>query len=492
MARATDPFIDSDKSNHTNRRFSVAWVLLFALLMVKAVLIFSIPVSNQYNGDALDYGTKASHLVTHGTFKRVTAPTVPGDIAGQYSDFRPPGFPVIVAALMWIGGQTPSKVNASTSILNFTLDAIVCTMLLGFALQVSPRRSHQLFAAAIIGLQPWTSSFVTATYPDTVVTFLAVAGVAALTRYIGANSRKGEVWAMLAGSLALSAGSLVRPEMILFPPAMTAAAWYLKHRSRRAACPVGVMAMVAALPLLVAIALNVGYRWTVENKVAIYGEFQAQTPGLVKWVQTWTGTGKAKEDILWGPFQISQEEFEKLDEGIFSSAEEKKQLAEIATKVRERGYMTKDEDRIFGRIAEKKISEKPLNYYLFVRLYNAGHYWINLSSANYLLANQIKLPRSASKAVTGFFFGFKILVLSFAVWGFGLALRQVFVMDNNKNTNTDFVIFLVLGLLFVLIRTMVFSFYANAIEFRYVLPAWPFVVSAGIYGLLVVIGKVRQ
>lgn len=483
MARPTDQFIDSDKSDPTSRGATAAWVLLLVLLMLKAVLIFSIPVLNHYNGDAYDYGAKASHLITHGTFKRVTAPTSSGDIAGHYSDFRPPGFPVIIAGLMWVGGQTPGEVNASTRVLNFTLDAIVCAILLGLALQISPQRSHRLVAAAIIGLQPWTSAFVIATYSDTVVTFLAVVGVMALTRYIGASSRRVEVWAMLCGSLALSASSLVRPEMILFPPAMTAAAWYLRHRSSRTACSVGLIAMVAALPLLLAVALNVGYRWTVESKLAIYGELQVQTPGLVKWVQTWTGSGKAKEDILWGPFQISQEEFEKLDERIFSSRDEKKILGEIAARARERGYMTKGEDQVFDQIAEKRIKENPLNYYLLVRLYNTGHYWINLSSAYYLLENQAKLPRIVSKMVSGFFFGFKVVVLFFALLGFGLAIRQVFLISSNKNTSTDAVFFVALGLLFVLMRTAVFSFYANVIEFRYMLPAWPFVVIAAVFGL---------
>lgn len=382
-------------------KFYKAYLLLFLILFLRALLVFSTPVSDKLNGDAFDYVGKANHLITYGEFKKVTPPDLPTDIAGYYSDFRPPGFPVIISALIFAGGNSPNEINLSTKILNFFLDALTCIILFQLVLSKFRKNSTQYVAAAAIGLQPWTSSFVTATYPDTTVAFLVVTGVALLPRYVNGTSRAQEITSVFFASMALSIGALIRPELIVAPPVLIATALYLKFRRNDRFCKLAWIALIAIIPFLLSIALNMGYRWTVEKKLAVYGKFEHQTPGLNKWILTWIGSAKSKEDIMWGPFQISQKEFKNLPQSAFSDTKEKEILSEIAEKSRQRGYLTKAEDDVFREVAEKRIQEDPLTYWLYGRIYNSIHFWVNTGSASYLLHHQARLPALASKAITG-------------------------------------------------------------------------------------------
>jgi len=153
--------------------------------------------------------------------------------------------------------------------------------------------------------------------------------------------------------------------------------------------------------------------------------------------------------------------------------------------------MTKNEDAVFMRVAEARIAQDPLNYYLMVRAYNSVHYWVNLASASYLLQNQAKLSRSASKFVTGLFLSFKAIILCFAIYGFYAAFKIKFISPIPSKYNELAGYFVLLGVVFVLMRTFLFAFYVNAVEFRYVTPAWPFVIFAAVFGMISIINQKR-
>lgn len=457
-------------------------VLVFAALMLaKAALVFSVAVPDQLNGDAFDYAEKAQYLVRHGSFPPLRQNTRPSDASGSYSDFRPPGYATVLAALIKVGGDGAQRINRSARALNFAADLATSTILLLFVLQLSTTSRRKVLGAFIIGIQPWTSAFVASTYPDTLVMWLATLGVAAFAVACSAQASRRRCIAILSGSTFLSLGALLRPEFSLVLPLMTVAALALTQSQRRLRTSVWALATWAAVPFVLMLAVNMSYRWSVAKEIAVYGQFQHQTPGLFKWVATWMGSLKTKEDIMWGPFQVHMSDLEQLPLSAYGNEDTKSHLLAIAKNVKARGYLTKEEDDDFARAADQNIQRNPLGYWVVNRVYNAVHLWVNLGSATYLLEHQAALGKTMSRVVSGFSLAAKLALLGLALWGFAAASRALFIGGQQPLQDSWALPFVILSLLMFALRTSFFGLYLDWIEFRYSIVAWPSVLAGALF-----------
>jgi len=459
-------------------RHSRAWAIYFALVIFKMALAICMPLEDRLSGDEVYYVGKARYLYRHGTYPAIERP-VSAERTLSYSDFRPPGYAMYVAAFLPFG-ETHADLRRCIRWSQFLLDVAYTTLLLGVALQFNRAKGFPIASAALLGIQPWTSAYIASIYPDTLVAFLATTGILGLSIFVGAGKWSARVPALLSGSTLLSLSFGIRPEMVVLAPALVLIALMLAKRktSWRAVAAYG---MLSALPFSALVGLNIAYRWHVERQFRIFGEFRHATPGLNRWTQTWIGLQTLKEELLFGGLTrggMDVGRFARLPKRAFADAAERNALESIVKNAHARGYMTVEEDDAFMEIARARIAADPLTYYLWTRVYNSFHLWINMSNAAHYLSGMALVPRGVSKLLTAAMFIVKIAILfGFLGGACAVALRWPLAMQAWHAS------FVLLGASFVTMRTFVVGFYVNHAESRYALAAWPLVLIVALYGL---------
>lgn len=473
------------RTTMTTTRDTMAILTVFTLLMAaKLFLLLQVPLPEAWHGDAGDYVGKALYFNAHGEFPRIRS-AAPDRPALAYSDFRPPGYPLFVAALLGFGKSVP-EITQSVRLAHFGLDLVTTGLLLWIVWRFHGAVGYRWLAALLLGVQPWTSAFILTLNPDTLTTFLLVSGVMLLALFVTGTGGWTRSLALLGASGLISLTFLIRPEMIVFAFALLllglALTWpALKWRG------VARYGVLAAIPFLAVTGANMAYRWQVAQEIRIYGEFRHSTPGLVQWTKTWIGSQTDKEQVIWGPLMIGPAGFAALPARAFSDEAERQQLIEVARAVAARGAMTAAEDRLFGSVAEQSIARDPMTYYVWNRLYSAANFWVNLNNASHYLHAFSLLPGALSKLLTGGFLTLKLVILGFFVVGLVLfpyrgqpAVRERWYLT-----------FLLLGLAFVLMRTLYFGGIVGYVEYRYAVVAWPFVLALALYGIAGLWGRFR-
>jgi hypothetical protein len=459
-------------------RISPAWTLFMALMAIKLALVLGMNPADEFHGDEPSYVHKARYFRLYGAFPVVEN----ADEAKQslvYSDFRPPGYPVFVSVFVPFA-RSNAQLRQLVRLAQFWMDAATTALLLFVACKFHRAMSFHLASAFILGIQPWTSAYVTAIYPDTLTAFLTVAGILGLAWFGGTGDRTGRPLALLWGSTCLALTFLVRPEMIVIVPVLVLIA--MSQALHRQPWQRYVLyGLLSAVPYLVSVGVNIAYRWQVARQLRIYGEFIHATPGLDRWVQTWIGTQTLKEELQFGGLtraRMSPARFAQMPAHAFVNDDERSTLSELVRNVNERGHMTVEEDAVFMKIAQSRIDADPWTYYLWTRLYNTLHLWINMSNATHYLRGFALLPREFSRVLTGGFLILKIAILLGFVGGAAGLHARFKQMASTWHNN-----FLLLGTACVLVRTLMFGFFKNHAEFRYALVAWPFVLVVALYGL---------
>lgn len=450
-----------------DRRVLLPLAVLSVLLLLKYAIVFSAPLKDVLVGDEHDYLGKAMSIWRSGSVhsREVTEGKL------QYTDFRPPGYPLVVAPLLWFGDSL-RELRSSLRFFQCTLDLLVTLFLFHLCCSFSRGLPYRFAAAVGLGVQPFTNGFVTSGYSDTVVTFLVTAGVAALWRYRSQGAKSPALW-LVAGSVFLSASFAMRPEMIIFAFALMA----LAVLSRRVAWSRRLRdAVVAAVPFLLVVGGLVAYRMQVHGEMRIYGKFLGATPGLMQWSQTWAGSEKTKTKVVWG-LPKGEDPMKVLPGRAFDSEQEKTLVRGLVDRVARSGEYTAEDDGMMGELARARIARNPFRYHLAVPLYQSVHGWLNLETSSGYLHFFSRLPRALSRSAVGLMLLLRVGFLVLAVVG-GVALWRQWRANSLDRTAA----FLALGLFFVLSRTVFFGFFVKWVEARYLLPAWPFVIALAAYG----------
>lgn len=455
---------------------SILWMIFFALMIVKLVLLLLTPLSDSLSGDEANYVSKARYLCKYSRFPPVQA-VEEGEI--RYSDFRPPGYPAFVAALMPPGG-TIQALRHRVSIVQYILDLMVTTFVLFVTFRFSSANSFRTVAALVIGIQPWTSAYIVSIYPDTLTMFLAVTGLLFLT--LSGSCRKAGVRSaiILLGGLLLSLSLVVRPEMIALACIMLGVVCVitLGAFSWRVWFLYGAL---AGASFMFAISLNVAYHWQTEHRVRIVGELRHATPGFSRWIGTWIGPQHWKEELLFSRMTnetINELYAKRLSKRVLTDSAELDTFIDIARNVQVRGHMTMEDDRRFEEMALARIAVSPWSYYVWGRLFNSCHFWVNLSNATHVLHGLARCPRVVSRCLTVSLLLFKVVLLLFAAGGGMAAWRGWRRLTQSWHGRV-----VLAGAIFVLLRTTMLSFGFNTAEHRYALVAWPFVLVLALYGL---------
>lgn len=376
-------------------------------------------------------------------------------------------------------GKGFRAVNISTRVLNVAADLALCILLLRLCLSFTPSVPVRCIFAAALVLQPWTSQCIRDIQPDTLAALLTAAGIAALAVFVIARKSSAARNWLLTGSALLSATFLMRPEMIVFTPFLVCLAMLLRWAGWQSFL---AYSAIAALPFFVSVALNVAYRLRAEGKPAVFGKFQYEWPGLLRWTGTFVGSEPVKtRGIVWcrtlGPMATP---FDRLPARAFDNPSEKARVREVYERIRAQGRMTAADDAVFMAIANERIQRNPMRWYLGVHLCNVLGHWLDVTNLTELKGDVFQFLRSrglSDKACVAAYLGLKVLILLFflvdCLW---LALRGRRCVD--KKTLG----LLLMGLAFVVARTVFFAFYNNHIEQRYMVTAWPFVLLMACHG----------
>lgn len=225
------------------RRSDLGWILLLAAA-ARAVLY--LVWSPELAGDAATYHQLAARVAGGEGF--VTA-------AGEPTSWRPPVYPLFVAAVYLVTGVVPEAVRW------FQLPVDLATV--GLTWWLAGRlfgRGAGIVAGVLVAVNLGTASASGRVLSETLFTFFLVASAAALLEAARAEGdRRLRIWAVVAGLLL--GGAVLTKGIVVFYPALAAGALWLWLRRRGRS---GGRAL-AAPGLLLAAFLVTLVPWTVRN-----------------------------------------------------------------------------------------------------------------------------------------------------------------------------------------------------------------------------------
>jgi 4-amino-4-deoxy-L-arabinose transferase-like glycosyltransferase len=232
----------------------MSWLMRFeryagriAIGVAAAVFIFGIVYGVSLEDrlrfpDEREYLTLADNLVDHGAYTRDgTQPTA----------YRPPGYPVALAALRWLGADL-----TVLRLLNFALLSLTVVAVYALARELGGRTAGAI-GALVVGAYPFYLYLAGTLYPQTLAMLLLVAGLLALARAPHVSGRRQAALAA-AGGLAFGYLAVTVPTFIW---SFVAVLVWLGIRHRAVAAKLVAIALPAALALPVA--------WTVRNAIEL-------------------------------------------------------------------------------------------------------------------------------------------------------------------------------------------------------------------------------
>ena len=191
-----------------------------------------------------------------------------------------------------------------------------------------------------------------------------------------------------------------------------------------------------------------------------------------------------KQFMLWYWCEGIAIELGQFPDHAFDSDTEKSTLTKIlSATVAENRPLTEEENSLFDAVATERSLRYPWRNVL-VGIYNSVYYWTTPQGNIGVLASCVprRFPSIFHDALNTLIIGLKVPTVLFALVG-------GFIAYQHRLKNSDaFIYFLLLGGLFVILRTLFLCIYFPAPEVRYVIPAWPFVMILsfnGVKGLLV-------
>ncbi len=148
--------------------------------------------------------------------------------------------------------------------------------------------------------------------------------------------------------------------------------------------------MVKAGILVAAVALVPLIPWTLRNlntlhrfeplapRYADQGEFVPM--GFNRWVKTWMADYVSVEEIYWS-VPGDEMDVEKLPSRAFDSAEQRTQTAQLLSDYNQVQSVTPPLDRRFEQLAEQRIHDHPLRYYIWLPAVRIADMWLRPRTA---------------------------------------------------------------------------------------------------------------
>lgn len=449
-----------------------------AVLYVTAVVRY--PSDRLPNGDAYDYVPRAAAMVDHwqGRPAPLERPAQYRDPLGPFENtvtVRPPGYPFLIAMLMAFGRENRT-VNVTACLLNAIADMSLTTAAFLLCMTFCASLPLRCVFATLVAVQPWTSANLTLIVPDNLAAALAFFGIGALALYVHAEKPLRALLLLSAGSGILSAAFLLRPEMIVWVPLLTAAALLMRRQAWKKTVAHGG---VASLFFLAFLGICVADRYGLEGKLTPFRRFDDPRPGLWAWTQTFSAPEPVKCGILFLWYKGENFPVSELPAQAFDDDGQRARVEEIYGRIRRQGRMMAADDAALMEIARERIQRHPLRYRIAVPLRNFFLEWFDPGNpfqpeGIFFRVLRALLGTADARPVSLFFRAIVLLLFLGDL---------LLLLGNGLRRRSSLAAFFTLGSLFAVTRPALFAFYHGYVEARYMVPVWPFILVMACHGI---------
>ncbi len=350
---------------------------LFATLAavgLRLLFIFRFP---GVTTDSFIYGDIAKNWLRHGIYGL----SGPDAISPTY--IRLPGYPAFLAAVFAIFGMEHYR---AVLVLQMFVDIGTCFLIADMARRLlSPRAAIAAFLLA--GLCPFLASYAAAALTETwEIFFTALAldfAIAGLMSPPGMRSWLGCGVAIGGAILLRPDGGLLLMAIELYLMVRPVRAWRGKTRAG-APAPHLHLARVGLILAFVSLAPLVP--WGLRNLHTLH-RFQPLAPryanqedefvpaGFNRWMKTWIADYASVEEIYW-PVPGDTVEAAKLPARAFDSEAQQQQTVQLLADYNDALHVTPELDARFAALAEQRIRDAPLRYYLRLPFLRIADMWL--------------------------------------------------------------------------------------------------------------------
>ena len=450
-----------------NKRFSLRregpCLLLILLLAIQSLVVmkYGTEVRN-LSGDEHYYVKRSGWIIRHGRLPKADKAhydAQEGKTFRKWSDFRPQGYPLFLAALGIDENNHPDRRKAATAIQLLLISIVLMTLL---RLVPDPFPAKWI-AAVAFGVQPWTFEFAASLYPDSLNASLYALGCILLARSPYFGGRPATFLPGVFSGVLLGACMFLRPEMFLFsffPVAILGVRSIVFKTGNKKTFSCAMACFVAIASFFV---IFVGHRLWFEGR--LFAQFVHVTPGLEEWGKTWIGTERERYGLVWG-LREGKKGFDDIPQRAFSGHDEQERIRTALNNASRAGTFTKEADDVFLKIAEER-KKNLLGGLLWPKAWCALHLWLNVDTNPYLLMALSAIHRPLRLLALGALLFLKIVVVvAIVMW----TAKNIGKVLRTEGAVSDLAL---LSISVVVARTALFGFILDLIEHRYVLLCWP-------------------
>jgi hypothetical protein len=291
---------------------------------------------------------------------------------------RLPGYPAFLAAIFWIFGGDNFRAVLLVQVL---FDMATCFLIADIALRLFSERAAQA-AFLLAAICPFLANYAAAALTETLEIFFTALAFDLAFRGLnigGASARPRLAW--IGCGLAIGGAILLRPDGgILLASIGGYLLWLLLKSVLRTADsmqPAFTPSVIVLAGVLVASGAPAPLiPWTLRNLHTLH-RFQPLAPryandsdeplmpGFNRWVKTWMADYVSVQEIYW-PVPGSDIDFSRLPRRAFDSPEQRKQTADLFSQYNASHDMTPEIDARFAALAEERIHDAPLRYYVWL------------------------------------------------------------------------------------------------------------------------------
>lgn len=331
------------------------------------------------SGDALMYGDLAQNVVAHHVygFSKFSW-VVSGDVV-RPTLIRLPGYPLFLAICFVLFGSA----NYLAAIwVQMAIDLGACALLGVLAARLAGRRAG-VATVWLAALCPFTANYSVVVLAETLSVFCVVLAYFSLERWDRGwrAGRRGIGWAALTGC-ALCFAVQLRPDQGLLAAAVVPVMVWMgvRHGWQKIVSrllPAGVASLLVLLPLVMWTGRNWKTFHVIQPLVPRYandpGEFVSY--GFQRWYRTWAVEYKSTFDVYWS-YDGDRLKLGDLPRRAFDNAEQLAQTRALYGEYNKKPVATETFDREFAQIADERIADHPLRYYVAMPIARELDMWL--------------------------------------------------------------------------------------------------------------------
>jgi 4-amino-4-deoxy-L-arabinose transferase-like glycosyltransferase len=343
----------------------------FAAIALRLLFVFRFPA---ITSDSFVYGDIAKNWLRHGNYG------LGGGTEITPTCIRLPGYPAFLAAVFAVFGVEHYR---AALLLQVFVDLGTCVLIADLARRlVSDRAAEAAFLLA--ALCPFLANYAAAALTETWEIFFTV--LALDLAVVGVTSAK--AWSVrpwLGCGLAIGTATLLRPDGGLLLIAVEIYLFALIARptadERPQTAQLIKMASIVAVTFVACLV-----PWTLRNVRSLH-QFQPLAPryandgngfvpmGFIRWVKTWIADYASVEEVYWsvpsGPIDANL-----LPARAFDSPKQHEETARLIDGYNQSRQVTPDLDAGFAALAEERVHQAPLRYYISLPLLRIADMWL--------------------------------------------------------------------------------------------------------------------